>query len=94
MTVVYHLCGYDKATERLVEEYCVPEDLLSKIRPLVGPSPNDRDLVLTYELTVSAVQTLAEALGIAIDPAGRHYYFEASDGSDTVVERDAAAASR
>jgi hypothetical protein len=79
VTVAYHLCGYDKATGPLAEEQAVPEHLLPAVRTLVETVPDDRDLILPYELTTDAVLTLARPMGLGIDPAGYHYYFEASD---------------
>jgi hypothetical protein len=94
MTVVYHLCGYDKATETLAVEHAVPARLLTTVRTLVQPVPDDYDLILPYELATDGVQTLAEALGLVIDPAEYNYYFEASDGSDTGVGREVANSAR
>jgi hypothetical protein len=92
VTIVYHLCGYDKSTERLVEEHLVPARLLTTIRTLIEPVPDDRDLILPYELTTEAVRTLAKILHLTIDPAEYHYYFEASDASDTGIGREVATA--
>lgn len=88
---MYHLCGYDKATWRLAVEHTVPARLIPTVRGLIDPVPDDRDLVLPYELTVGAVLTLGEALDLTINPAEYHYYFEASDASDTGVGREIAA---
>jgi len=94
VNVVYHLCGYDKSTERLAAEHPVPARLLPRVRTLIEPVSDDRDLVLPYELTVGAVLTLSKALGLTIDPAEYHYYFEASNASDTGVGREAATTAR
>ena len=90
MTVVYHLCGYDKVTELLNEEHPVPARLLPLVRTLIKPAPDDRDLVLPYELAAGAVVTLAEALKLNTDPAEYDYYFEASDASETDLGQDVA----
>ena len=60
MTVVYHLCGYDKTTERLAAEFPIPTRFLPTVRTFVEPVPDDDDLVLPYALTVGAVVRLAE----------------------------------
>ena len=91
---MYHLCGYDKATERLVEEHVVPGHLLPMVRTLIKPAAGDCDLVLPYELTTGAVLTLSQALGQTIDPAGNHYYFEASDAADTGIGGEVATTAR
>jgi hypothetical protein len=94
VTIVYHLCGYDKATQRLQAEHPVPTRLLPTVRTFIEPVADDRDLVLPYELTTRAVRTLAEALGLTIDPERYHYYFEASDASDADAGREVAATAR
>jgi hypothetical protein len=81
VTVVYHLCGYDKMTELLAEEHPVAARLLPMVRTLIKPVAGDRHLVLCYELSNAAVLTLSQALGLSIDPAVYHYYFEGSDAS-------------
>lgn len=90
MSIAWHLCGYDKATRRLVEEHPVPARLLPTVRTLIAPLPDDHDLVLAYELAAGAVQTLAESLGVSIDPTARHWYFEGSDASEIGAQREAA----
>jgi hypothetical protein len=94
VTVVYHLCGYDKATERLAAEHQAPARLLPTIRRLIEPVPDDRDLILPYERTASAVQTVANALGLTVDPAEYHFYFEASDAAGSNVGREVASTAR
>jgi hypothetical protein len=79
MTVIYHLCGYDRSTDRLVEEHVVPAALLPVVRELVTPVVDDTDLILPYELTASAASTLARSLGVVIDSLKNNYCFEASD---------------
>ena len=94
MTVVYHLCGYDRTTELLAAEYPVPARLLPTVRKLIEPVSDDRDLVLPYQLTDGAVLTLARALGLTIDPGEYHYYFEASDATENVARHAVATAAR
>jgi hypothetical protein len=94
VTVVYHLYGYDKTTGPLAAEHPVPPRLLPTVRTLIEPAPDDRDLVLPYELTTGAVLTLSEALGLTIDPAEYHYDFEASDASDSGVRPEITASAR
>jgi hypothetical protein len=94
VTVVYHLCSYDRTTGKLVAEYPVPARLVPTIRTFIDPVPDDRDLVLSYALTDSAALRLAEALGLTIDPDRYHYYFEGSDGADTDVSSEVAVTSR
>lgn len=94
MTVVYHLCGYDKTTERLAAEFPIPTRFLPTVRTFVEPEPDDHDLVLPYTLTADAVVRLAEALGLAIEPDRYHYYFECSDGSDTDLRREVVTTAR
>jgi hypothetical protein len=94
MSVIYHLCAYDRATDRLVAEHAVPENLLPMVRTLIKPAPEDSDLVLSYELTTGAAQSLSNATGLPIEPAPCHYYFEASDAADAVIGNEVAAAAR
>ena len=91
---MYHLCGYDKATERLAAEYPIPARFLPTVRAVIEPVPDDRDLVLPYVLTARAVLRLAEVLGRTIDPDRYHYYFEGSDGSDTDARSEVATTAR
>ena len=94
MTVVYHLSGYDKTSRRLVAEYPVPALLVPMVRTFIRPVPDDRHLVLSYQLTSAAALQLAAALGLTIDPDRYHYYFEGSDGSDTDVSSEVATIAR
>ncbi len=87
MTLIYHLCGYDKTTERLVEEHSVPARLLPIVRTLIEPAPDDRDLVLPYELSAASALTLAAAIGVTIDSAQHQFFFEASDAPEVKLPR-------
>jgi len=94
MTVAYHLCAYDMATDRLIAEHPLPEALLPLVRTLITPAPEDRDLILPYELTTGAAMTLSRALGLTIDPVKYRYYFEASDAADTGLGQEVATSAR
>ena len=77
MTRVGHsLVGYDRATERLAEEFDVPDAVLLKAKELAGVPVDDPDAIMCYSLDASRAQALADILAAKIDTNRRDYFLE------------------
>jgi hypothetical protein len=67
MTVLRHLCGYDKKMEPIAVEHLLPEVLLPKVRTVIKPKRGDRSLALAFDITLANTRKLADMLGVAVD---------------------------
>ena len=79
MIVAWFLRGYDKRTEFEAVSHRLPGGVLPLARSLVRPAAGDPDMLDPYELTVPAVRTLADRIGVPIDPMAYDYFVESSD---------------
>ena len=76
--VSHSLVGYDRVTERVAEEYDVPDAFLPKAKQLARVPDHDPDAMMCYPLDRSGARRLADILKARIDPERRDYFLEGS----------------
>ena len=74
--IKHRLVGYDRATERVADEYDLPEALLSAAKALARVPADDPEAAMCYPLAPPAARDLAGAVNARIDPERRDYYLE------------------
>jgi hypothetical protein len=81
--ITHSLVGYDRLTERLVEEFEVPDVVLPRAKELARVSADDPDAIMCYPLDASRAHGLADILKARIDTERRDYFLEgfAADGA-------------
>jgi hypothetical protein len=93
--ITHSLVGYDSLTERVAEEFEVPDAVLPRAKELARVSADDRDAIGCYRLEASAARDLADILQARIDTRRRAYFLEgfaaagASPNPETSVDRSA-----
>ena len=81
MTVLSHsLVGYDRATERVVDEFEVSDRVLARAKELARVPADDPDAMMCYPLDASDARALANVLNARIDTQRRDYYLEGFAG--------------
>ena len=80
--ITHRLVGYDRATERVVDEYPVPDDKLPTAKLLAHVPADDPDAVMCYPLKPAQARDLAGFINAVayIDPDHRDYFFEGFAG--------------
>lgn len=77
MSVILHrLVGYDRATERVADEYAVSDSLLPQAKSLAHVPADDPDAAMCYPLTPAAARDLAGTMMARIDTDRRDYFLE------------------
>ena len=77
MTRVAHsLVGYDRRTERVAEEFDIPDTMLPKAKELARVPDDDPDALMCYPLDAPEAQYLADLLKARIDTDRREYFLE------------------
>ena len=74
--ITHSLVGYDRLTERVAEEFDVPDAVLPRAKELARVSADDRDAIACYRLKASAAHDLADILKARIDTRRRDYFLE------------------
>jgi len=74
--ITHRLVGYDRTTERVVDEYDVPNDLLPQAKIIAHVPADDPDAAMCYPLAENEAQDLAGFLRARIDPFLRDYFLE------------------
>ena len=74
--VKHSLVGYDRRTERVAEEFDVPDALLPDAKELAHVPADDPDAMMCYPLDPSAACHLAAVIRANIDAARRDYFLE------------------
>ncbi len=74
--IAHCLVGYDRATERVADEYVVPEAILPEAKVLARVPANDPDAAMCYPLRPAAARDLAGIIHAAIDTGQRDYFLE------------------
>ena len=74
--VTHRLVGYDRITERVAEEFGIPDGVLPRAKELAGVPADDPDAVMCYRLDASAAHDLADILKARIDTERRDYFLE------------------
>jgi hypothetical protein len=77
MTAITHsLVGYDRVTERVAEEFDVPDSILPRAKELARVPPDDPDAMMCYPLDAASAGDLADLLTAKVDPARCEYFLE------------------
>jgi hypothetical protein len=74
--ITHRLVGYDRETERVVDEYDVPDDLLPQAKNIAHVPVDDPEAAMCYQLAENEARDLAGFLRASIDPARRDYFLE------------------
>jgi len=74
--VTHSLVGYDRASERVAEEFEVPEAVLSKAKVLARVPADDPNAMMCYRLHPAEARELAGLLAMAINPERHDYFLE------------------
>jgi len=72
----HSLVGYDRRTERVVEEYDVPDSVLPRAKKLARVPADDPEAIMCYPLDPSKAHDLAHILNARIDTDRRDYFLE------------------
>jgi len=89
--LTHSLVGYDRATERVVDEYRVPDRVLARAKQLAKVPSGDPDAMMCYPLDASQARDLAEILEVRIDAERYDYFLEgfaAERGGDKRIKLD------
>ena len=74
--ITHSLVGYDRISERVAEEFDVPDAVLPKAKELARVPVDDRDAIMCYRLDASGARDLADILNARIDTERRDYFLE------------------
>jgi hypothetical protein len=74
--VTHSLVGYDRLTERVAEEFDVPDAVLPRAKELAGVPAADPDAIMCYPLDASGARDLADLIKARIDAELRDYFLE------------------
>jgi hypothetical protein len=75
--ITHRLVGYDRATDRVVDEYVLPEERLAEAKVIAHvPADDDPNAALCYLLAPSEARARAGRIDAHVDPAQRNYFFE------------------
>ena len=85
--VTHSLVGYDRITERVAEEFDVPDAVLPRAKELARVPADDPDAIMCYSLDAPGAHDLADILKARIDAARCDYFLEgfaAGAGADQI----------
>ncbi len=74
--IAHSLVGYDRQTERVAEEFVLPNAVLPKAKELARVPDGDPDALACYRLDPAEARALADILKAAIDTARCDYFLE------------------
>jgi hypothetical protein len=74
--MTHSLVGYDRETERVAEEFDVPDVALPRAKALARVPADDPEAIRCYPLDASGAQDLADMLKARIDTERRDYFLE------------------
>ena len=78
--LTHSLVGYDRLTERVAEEFDVPDAVLPRVRKLANVPDDDLDAIMCYPLDAAVAHALADILDARIDTERRDYFLEGFAG--------------
>jgi hypothetical protein len=84
--VLHSLVGYDRLSEKVAEEFDVPDAVLPRARELARVPADDPEAVMCYALDAAAARDLADRLRARVDPERCEYFLEGF--IDEIVEAD------
>ena len=79
--VTHSLVGYDRISERVAEEFDVPDTVLPRAKELARVPADDPDAIMCYRLDASTAHNLADILNARIDAERCDYFLEGLAGS-------------
>jgi hypothetical protein len=74
--ITHSLFGYDRVSERVAEEFDVPDAVLPQAKELAGVPADDPDTIMCYPLDASRARDLADLIKARIDTEQREYFLE------------------
>ena len=74
--ITHSLVGYDRRSERVADEFDVPDAVLPRAKELARVPADDPDAIMCYPLDASGARDLADILKARIDPERRDYFLE------------------
>ena len=72
----HNVVGYGRLTERVAEEFDVPDAVLPTAKTLAGVPADDPDAMMCYPLDASGACHLANMLNAKVDPKRCDYFLE------------------
>jgi hypothetical protein len=84
--LTHSLVGYDRATQRVADEYEVPDRVLARAKQLARVPAGDPDVMMCYPLGASEARDLADVLKARIDTERRDYFLEGFAGEGAGAE--------
>jgi len=78
--LIHSLVGYDRISERVAEEFDVPDAVLPRAKELAGVPADDPDAIMCYPLDASRARDLADLIKARIDTEHRDYFLEGAAG--------------
>ena len=86
--LTHSLVGYDRLSERVAEEFDVPDTILPRAKELADVPADDPDAIMCYPLDPSRARDLADLIKARIDTKQRDYFLEgAADSGPSGAER-------
>ena len=74
--ITHNLVGYDRLSERVAEEFDVPDAVLPRAKELARVPADDPDAIMCYPLDAPGARDLANILKATIDTERRDYFLE------------------
>lgn len=74
--VAHSLVGYDRLTERVAEEFDVPDAVLPRAKQIARVPAGDPEAIMCYPLDAPDARALADILKASIDTERRDYFLE------------------
>ena len=84
--ITHSFVGYDRLTERVAEEFEVPDTVLPKAKAFARVPADDPDAIMCYPLDASGAHDLASILEAKIDTERRDYFLEGFAGAGASYE--------
>ena len=84
--VTHSLVGYDRVSERVAEEFDVPDAVLPKAKELARVPADDPAVIMCYPLDAPGARDLADILKARVHPEQRDYFLEGFAGARAPYE--------
>jgi hypothetical protein len=84
--LTHSLAGYDRATQRVVDEYEVPDRVLARAKQLARVPADDPNAMMCYPLGASEAGDLADIIKARLDTDRHDYFLEGFAGEGVSVE--------
>ncbi len=79
--ITHSLVGYDRRSERVADEFDVPDAVLPRAKELARVPADDSAAIMCYPLDAAGARDLADILKVGIDPERRDYFLEGVAGA-------------